>query len=119
MITLCTPRPRKNPPPTSCPEVPAPTIVLSEATSTSLPFGLIEIVAATTMTYGSEALAYFSRSARVRTVTVFPSRPPYVPFCPSAWTDAKPSALALAQAGAGAAAALCCASSPNTPKAVP
>ncbi|CAM5648982.1 hypothetical protein SAURM35S_07454 [Streptomyces aurantiogriseus] len=80
MMTLWTPWPRKKPPPTMCPEVPDPTIVLSEATLISLPTGFMLIVAATTMTYGSEAVAYFSRSARVFTVTVLPSRPPYVPF---------------------------------------
>lgn len=76
MITLCTPVPRKKPPPTICPEVPAPTIVLSERTLISLPTGAIPIVPATTMTYGSSAVAYFSSSACVRTVTVSPSRPP-------------------------------------------
>ena len=76
MMTLWTPEPRKKPPPTIWPEVPEPTIVLSEATLISLPTGFMSIVAATTMTYGSAAVAYFSRSARVFTVTVFPSRPP-------------------------------------------
>jgi hypothetical protein len=60
---------------------------------------------ATTMTYGSAAVAYFSSSACVRTVTVWPSRPPYVPFWPRALTEANPSAAAVAQAGAAAAAA--------------
>jgi hypothetical protein len=50
MITLWTPWPRKKPPPTICPAVPEPTIVLSEATLISLPFGSMVIVPATTMT---------------------------------------------------------------------
>jgi hypothetical protein len=50
MITLWTPCPRKKPPPTMWPEVPAPTIVLSEATLISLPLGFMAIVPATTMT---------------------------------------------------------------------
>lgn len=76
MMTLWTPGPRKKPPPTMWPAVPEPTIVLSEATLISLPTGFTVIVPATTMTYGSGAVAYFSRSARFRTVTVAPSRPP-------------------------------------------
>lgn len=74
-----------------CPNGPEPMIVLLLATLISLPTGSMAIVAATTMTYGSAEVAYFSRSARVFRVTVLPSRPPYVPFCPMAWTEAKPS----------------------------
>ncbi|CAM5730540.1 hypothetical protein SHIRM173S_10907 [Streptomyces hirsutus] len=104
MITLCTPWPRKKPPPTMCPDVPEPTIVLSEATLISLPTGFIVIAPATTITYGSAAVAYRSSSAWVRTVTIAPPRPPYVPSWPSASTEAKPSAVAVAQAGAADAA---------------
>ncbi len=105
MITLWTPGPRKKPPPTICPEVPEPMMVLSERTLISLPTGSIVIAAATTMMYGFSAVAYFSRSARVFTVTISPPRPPYVPFCPSAFTEANPSAVAVAQAGTAVAAA--------------
>lgn len=70
MITLCTPEPRKKPPPTICPEVPDPTMVLFDWTLISFPTGSMVIVAATTMTYGSLAVAYFSRSASVFTVTI-------------------------------------------------
>lgn len=76
MITLCTPEPRKKPPPTMCPDVPDPTMVLSDRTLISFPTGFISMVAATTMTYGSVAVAYFSSSACVLTVTTCPSRPP-------------------------------------------
>ncbi|GAA3083495.1 hypothetical protein GCM10017562_61370 [Streptomyces roseofulvus] len=106
MITLWTPGPRKNPPPTMCPRVPEPMIVLSEATSISLPTGDISIVSATTMMYGSAAVAYFSSWASDVTVTVLPFRPPYVPFCPRASTEAKPSAASAAPAGTSAATAL-------------
>ena len=76
MMTLWTPVPRKKPPPTICPDVPWPTMVLLDLTLISLPTGFMVIAAATTMTYGSSAVAYFSRSARVFTVTVWPPRPP-------------------------------------------
>lgn len=51
-------------------------MVLSDWTLISFPTGSMVMAAATTITYGSGAVAYFSRSARVLTVTVLPSRPP-------------------------------------------
>lgn len=56
MITLLVVAPRKKPPPTISPAVPTPTMVLLEATLSSVPFGLISIVPATLMTYGSAAV---------------------------------------------------------------
>ncbi len=52
-----------------CPEVPAPTMVLSDCTLISLPTGFMVMAPATTMTYGWVAVAYFSSSACVFTVT--------------------------------------------------
>src|SRR5688572_27330887 len=89
MMTFLTPAPRKKPPPTISPLVPAPTMVLFDLTLSSVPFGVIVMGAPTLITYGSVAVTYLVRSARFVTVTVVPVAPPVVP--PP--VEAKPSGV--------------------------
>src|SRR4051812_21784440 len=93
MMTLETPALRKKPPPTICPPVPTPTMVLFDATRSSVPLGLILIWPGIRMMYACVDVTYSLSCSWVVAVTVWPPAPPVVGPRPRLGSAAKPSAV--------------------------